>query len=159
MQNGRIYINADKFTDVPSIKATAMHELTHIFLASVKAKDPRKYYDYIAQIGRSSDFDEIAKYYPNSIGTDLQEEIFCYKLEKVLAGSYNPNDPFEAEFVNKIVPQLLNQLDNFSACFAARGDEFIRAMEQNAKLAAVKTWLYNSKEEDTKLEENCNESF
>jgi hypothetical protein len=159
VQNGYIYINTDKFTDVSSIRAVAMHELAHIFLASVKAKDPEKYYNYIAKIGQASDFDEIAKYYPNSIGTDLQEEVFCCKLEKVLAGSYNPNDQFEVDFANNIVPRLLKQLDNFAASFADRGDEFIMAMRQNAKLSALKTRLYNSKDDKWKLEQNCNESF
>lgn len=78
--NGEIYIN----TDVADIDAP-IHELTHLFLGSIKTHNPQLYTELVSIAEKLPTYNELAKNYQNRTKSDLNEEIFVTELAKYVA--------------------------------------------------------------------------
>lgn len=81
--NGKIFINRDKANALDYV-----HEIAHVILAEMKWSNDEKvrelYYKLVSQVSEHKLFDKIAKYYPNSHGSDLQEEVLVNIFEMYL---------------------------------------------------------------------------
>ena len=179
IQNGVIAINKSKFNDSQSTIGVAVHELSHAILAAIKQGDVElrgKYYKLLDKLRDDSDFDSIAELYPDRIGSDLLEEVFCNKLEKLLTNSLNQNSNIELTLVEDGI--LLQGLKNLfkrddltlkDGIFSTVGEliDFSSDMfsyvdkitsdytKASQKLAALKTKLFNSSQDKFKLEQIC----
>lgn len=76
IEEGTIYINMDKAS-----KSSLIHELGHLFFAYLKSKNTTSYYQAISAIRQSKYFDQIAKLYPDSHGSDLLEEVMLKLMQ------------------------------------------------------------------------------
>lgn len=93
--NGEIYINLSRMSG-----ATLLHEFSHVVLAAIKANPETRsiYYQLVTSVKDLSEFDEIAKMYPNHVGSDLYEEVFAHILEMYLDNKeYIPSNATDSE--------------------------------------------------------------
>ena len=83
--NGNIYINVTRYQNVPA--SGLIHEFAHLVMAGMKFDPKNKdiYYQMISSVKNHPEFNEIAKLYPNHVGSDLYEEVFANLLENYLA--------------------------------------------------------------------------
>ena len=93
--NGRIYFNADKANAF-----TYLHEVAHVILAEMKwSSNPQirdTYYQLVSQVVNHKLFNSIAKLYPESYGSDLQEEVLVNIFEMYLNNEVlNGDEMFE----------------------------------------------------------------
>lgn len=93
--NGRIYYNADKANAF-----TYLHEVAHVILAEMKwNKNPQirdTYYQLVSQVVNHKLFNSISRLYPESYGSDLQEEVLVNIFEMYLNNEVlNGDEMFE----------------------------------------------------------------
>ena len=81
IQDGEFYINVDK-ADITDI----FHELGHGIFATLKRRKPSVYYNMMSIATQSSKFQEIAQFYPDKHGSDLQEEVLLKLLQMEMKG-------------------------------------------------------------------------
>lgn len=70
--DGQIYINLDLAST-----SDVLHELTHILLPGLKAKNQEAYQIIINKIKNHPEYENVKKDYPNLSENDLAEEAFC----------------------------------------------------------------------------------
>lgn len=81
IQNGEFYINIDK-ADITDI----FHELGHGIFATLKRQNPSIYYNMMNIATQSPKFQEIAQFYQDKHGSDLQEEVLLKLLQMEMKG-------------------------------------------------------------------------
>lgn len=86
IENGEFYINIAK-ADTTDL----FHEIGHGILATIKQRTPEQYYKMLNTVMESPRFQEIASYYPNKHGSDLQEEVLLKLMQMEMRG-YQYND-------------------------------------------------------------------
>ena len=89
LSTGEIFINVDK----ASI-AEPLHELAHIIMPGLKAKNPKAYNELISKIKDHPSYWDIAQHYPELSEQDLDEEVFVtifaeYFREKMISNDKN----------------------------------------------------------------------
>ena len=82
---GNIYINTDVAT-----AETALHEMLHLILGSVKHTDPKLYASVVRKAEKFDSFGKIAKLYPNRMHSDLCEEVFITEMSRLMVGYDSP---------------------------------------------------------------------
>lgn len=104
--NNTIYINTDNATIDSKI-----HELLHLLFSTMRDINPELYFNLISKAQSFSNFEFIAKNYPNRTMGDLLEEVFVTELAKHLAGLESSiSNLSEAEY-NEIYYQITRMLD------------------------------------------------
>lgn len=81
IQDGEFYINIDK-ADITDI----FHELGHGIFATLKRQNPSIYYNMMNIAIQSPKFQEIAQFYQDKHGSDLQEEVLLKLLQMEMKG-------------------------------------------------------------------------
>lgn len=81
IEDGEFYINIAK-ADTTDL----FHEIGHGILATIKQKTPEQYYKMLNTVMESPRFQEIANYYPNKHGSDLQEEVLLKLMQMEMRG-------------------------------------------------------------------------
>lgn len=81
IQDGEFYINVDK-ADITDI----FHELGHGIFAILKRRNPSVYYNMMNLATQSPKFQEIAQFYQDKHGSDLQEEVLLKLLQMEMKG-------------------------------------------------------------------------
>lgn len=81
IQDGEFYINVDK-ADITDI----FHELGHGIFATLKRQNPSVYYNMMSVATQSPKFQEIAQFYQDKHGSDLQEEVLLKLLQMEMKG-------------------------------------------------------------------------
>ena len=81
IQDGEFYINVDK-ADITDI----FHELGHGIFATLKRQNPSVYYNMMSIATQSPKFQEIAQFYSDKHGSDLQEEVLLKLLQMEMKG-------------------------------------------------------------------------
>lgn len=81
IENGEFYINMAK-ADTTDL----FHEIGHGILATIKKNTPEQYYKMLNTVTESPRFEEIARYYPNKHGSDLQEEVLLKLMQMEMRG-------------------------------------------------------------------------
>lgn len=81
IQDGEFYINVDK-ADITDI----FHELGHGIFATLKRRNPSVYYNMMSIATQSPKFQEIAQFYQDKHGSDLQEEVLLKLLQMEIKG-------------------------------------------------------------------------
>lgn len=181
--DGKIYLNSDSFAGSASALGVGIHEISHLILAAVKAKDinseeRKTLYNLLSKLPNDPEFDEIAKRYPNRVGSDLLEEVLCNKIEKLLTNRINQDSDFEISLLNggflesmfkELFPDnnglslnslIDSNLEQAIELYAGSLFDFIPDiqvdyMKANQKLAALKTKLFRSTDEDYNLKQEC----
>lgn len=179
IKDGVICINKSRFNDTTSLLGVAVHELSHAILAGIKTSGDeikQKYYTVLDSLKNDPEFEAISVLYPDRVGSDLLEEVFCNKLEKLLTNKINQNSKVELAIVDNGLLlkglQTLFKSDNIQledglfkpitqlfefASTIFNFDNPIRSDYTLAsqKLAELKTRLFNSKEDNFKLKQVC----
>ena len=179
IKDGIIYINKSSFKDASSLLGVSIHELSHAVLAAIKTSDKetkQRYYNLLDFLKDDPKFETIAAMYPDRVGSDLLEEVFCNKLEKLLMNKISQDSNIELAIVNdglllkglktlfkyddmKIEEGLSTPITNLLE-FASEMFNFDNPISSDyttasQKLAELKTRLFNSKEDKFKLDQVC----
>ena len=180
IKDGVIYINKSRFNDASSLLGVGIHELSHAILAAIKTSDKeikQRYYDLLGSLKDDPEFETIAAMYPDRVGSDLLEEVFCNKLEKLLMNKISQDSNIELAIINdglllkglktlfksddieKIEDGLFTPITNLLE-FASEMFNFDNPISSDfttasQKLAELKTRLFNSKEDKFKLDQVC----
>ena len=101
-----IYINTDNATVDSKI-----HELLHLVFSTMRDINPELYFNLISRAQSFSNFDLIARNYPNRTMGDLLEEVFVTELAKNLAGLDNSLSDLSEQEYNEIHYQITKILD------------------------------------------------
>ena len=142
-----------------------------------QSESKRAYYNLLSKIQNDPEFDEIAARYPDRVGSDLAEEVLCNKIEKLLTNRINENSEIELGIINnnlivsglkQVLPDHeleLNDLINSNLEFAIEKYassmfSFVDSFKQDyinasQKLAALKTWLFDAKDKNYNLKQDC----
>lgn len=184
IKDGRVYLNSSRFTDdqtgCGSALGIGMHEIAHLVIAGIKAMDNSKsekqaYYKLLSQVRKEADYDEIAALYPDSVGSDLDEEVLCNKIQSLLTNRINKSSEVEVGFVdNGILLGGLQQIfenielkdavdnnleyaiENFTFGLFDSLDQIKEEYTLNSQqMAAIKSALYNSSDENNNLKQDC----
>ena len=179
IKDGAIYINKSRFNDASSLLGVAIHELSHAILAAIKTSDSdtkQRYYTLLDSLKEDPEFETIAAMYPDRVGSDLLEEVFCNKLEKLLTNKISQNSKVELAIINdglllkglktlfkdenitvkdSLFNPLANLLEFASDLFSFENPISSDFTTASQKLAELKTRLFNSKEDRFKLDQVC----
>lgn len=104
--NNTIYINTDNSTI-----DSRVHELLHLLFSTMRDVNPELYFNLISKAESFSNFDFIAKNYPNRTMGDLLEEVFVTELAKNLAGLNSSLSELSKSEYNEIHYQITRMLD------------------------------------------------
>ena len=184
IKDGKVYLNSSRFTDdqtgCGSALGIGMHEIAHLVIAGIKAMDnsrPEKqaYYKLLSQVRNEADYNEIAALYPDSVGSDLDEEVLCNKIQSLLTNRINKSSEVEVGFVDdgillgglqqifeniKLKDVIDNNLEyaieNFTFGLFDSLDQIKEEYTLNSQqMAAIKSVLYNSSDENNNLKQDC----
>lgn len=107
IQDGEFYINVDK-ADITDI----FHELGHGIFATLKRQNPDVYYNMMSIATQSPKFQEIAQFYQDKHGSDLQEEVLLKLLQMEMKGYAFSN----TKLITDNIP-ILNIIHNIITSF------------------------------------------
>ena len=124
--NGEIYIN----TDVATIDSK-IHELMHIFLGSIKFKQPGLYNALVESVMNFDNIQALITNYPNRTQMDVLEEIFVEEFSKYVSGIDNNISKLDPDIVYQILYNVTRTLDTI-----LMGDNSVRSINEET--------LYNS---------------
>lgn len=106
VKDGTIYINTDNATiDTP------IHELTHIFLGSIRYTDPDLFFSIISNVEDLPRYKEFASNFPNRTRGDVNEEIFVQEFSKYLTGMPSIFNDLDNASISKLTYELYRNLD------------------------------------------------
>lgn len=124
--NGDIYVN----TDIATIDSQ-VHELMHIFLGSMRFKNPELYMDLVQSVENLPNIETLARNYPNRTKLDLLEEVFVEEFSKYLSGVENEMTQLDSDTLYQISYNITRTLDSM-----LMGDNSVAAIDEDI--------LYNS---------------
>lgn len=124
--NGDIYVN----TDIATIDSQ-VHELMHIFLGSMRFKNPELYMQLVQSVENLPNIETLARNYPNRTKLDLLEEVFVEEFSKYLSGIENEMTQLDSDTLYQISYNITRTLDSM-----LMGDNSVAAIDENI--------LYNS---------------
>lgn len=105
--NGNIYINTDKASiDSP------IHEQLHLFLGSIRFKNPTLYYQLVQSTEQLPNFNVLASKFSGRTMSDIQEEIFVEELAKYLVGSASMFDNIDQSIINQLMYNIKRDIDS-----------------------------------------------
>ncbi len=105
--NGEIYINLD----TASIDAP-IHELLHIFIGSLRFKNPTLYMNLLQSMQQMPDFLVEFNRYKNRTESDVLEEIFVTEFSKRLVGAESAFDQLGEAEMNEFLYHFNRTLDS-----------------------------------------------
>lgn len=124
--NGDIYVN----TDIATIDSQ-VHELMHIFLGSMRFKNPELYMELVQSVENLPNIETLARNYPNRTKLDLLEEVFVEEFSKYLSGVENEMTQLDPDVLYQISYNITRTLDSM-----LMGDNSVAAIDEDI--------LYNS---------------
>lgn len=124
--NGDIYVN----TDIATIDSQ-VHELMHIFLGSMRFKNPELYMELVQSVENLPNIETLARNYPNRTKLDLLEEVFVEEFSKYLSGVENEMTQLDSDTLYQISYNITRTLDSM-----LMGDNSVAAIDEEI--------LYNS---------------
>lgn len=124
--NGDIYVN----TDIATIDSQ-VHELMHIFLGSMRFKNPELYMELVQSVENLPNIETLARNYPNRTKLDLLEEVFVEEFSKYLSGVENEMTQLDSDTLYQISYNITRTLDSM-----LMGDNSVAAIDEDV--------LYNS---------------
>lgn len=184
IHNGEVYLNIDKFSDSGNALTVGIHEISHLIIAALKARpqdsDSRnQLYEMLKAIHNDPEYESIAKCYSDRIGSDLDEEVLCNKIEKILSNNINNTSQVDIALYNgriifnklkEIFPNLgdktpISELINTNleqaiekyaySLFQVGNSISTDYILSSQRLAALKKRLYDSQKEDYNLKKKC----
>lgn len=124
--NGDVYVN----TDIATIDSQ-VHELMHIFLGSMRFKNPELYMELVQSVENLPNIETLARNYPNRTKLDLLEEVFVEEFSKYLSGVDNEMTQLDTDTLYQISYNITRTLDSM-----LMGDNSVAAIDEDI--------LYNS---------------
>lgn len=152
-------------------------------MAAIKAKAPESkerklMYEMLKAIHNDPEYDTIASLYTDRIGSDLDEEVLCNKIEKILSNQINRMSDIDLSLyqdgiiyseLKSLFPNLTNQpieellninletaIENYAYSLFKLGNQISTdAILGSQKLAQLKQSLYKSRKKDNKLKQEC----
>ena len=102
IKDGIIYLNISRFKNFGNAVSVGIHEMSHLIIASIKANTLKadEYYRLLNDLKQDPEYNELALLYPDSVGSDLDEEVLCCKIGKLLSNAINLNSDFETELLS-----------------------------------------------------------
>lgn len=104
--NNTIYINTDN-----SSVDSKVHELLHLLFATMRDINPELYFNLIEKAQNFSNFELVARNYPDRTMGDLLEEVFVTELGRHLAGLESSLSELSETEYNEIHYQITRILD------------------------------------------------
>ena len=153
--------------------------MSHLIIASIKANTLKadEYYRLLNDLKKDPEYDELALLYPDNVGSDLDEEVLCCKIGKLLSNAINLNSDFETELLNSDslldgIKKLFNKVKsskdiigislNYAVLnyaenmFSDISSINLANIQSSQKLVELKKRLYNSKNKDNySLTQEC----
>lgn len=182
IKDGVVYLNKSRFNDAASAIGVGIHELAHLVFAAIKSsKDdsPEKqlYYKLLYMIHNDPEYVTIASRYEDRVGSDLDEEVLCSKIERLLTNKLLTNSEVELgllqsglliDSIQKLFPEGNITFDQLIGMNLEEAIErgaysmfnFVGSITQDyilgsQKLATLKTRLYDSTDQDHNLKQDC----
>lgn len=142
--NGDIYVN----TDIATIDSQ-VHELMHIFLGSMRFKNPELYMELIQSVENLPNIETLARNYPNRTKSDLLEEVFVEEFSKYLSGVENEMTQLDPDVLYQISYNITRTLDSM-----LMGDNSVAAIDEdilyNSSLRSVGQMVNSSTMQNTR---------
>lgn len=174
---GGVYLNVSYFNDMGSAFSVAMHEIAHLILASMKFTNSTRYYSLLKTIQNDPEYNRIAQLYPDSVGSDLDEEVFCVRIKEILAGYFSGGEDslsveltrnneflesslqtiFGGITIEDAVDQNLGQVITtfIPESFSVLGSIELEYVKNNQRIAKLKQLFLNSNDANNKLDQRC----
>lgn len=106
VKNGTIYINTDNATiDTP------IHELSHIFLGSIRYTNPNLYFSIGSTVEQLPRYEELSMQFPNRTRGDINEEIFVQEFSKYLTGQPSIFNNLDKTTLNNLMYEIYRNID------------------------------------------------